>query len=912
MSDTPKPGSSGDAANHNAEIAIKTDPPAQAMVPSKPATELVVKIKADEVAPPAAASVNPAVETGDESSPVPTSGFRSKLDDISSRLAERYEVGGHSDLGVSLAESDRTDVSLVRAEVNREDVTRYPNMGTFGICPHSFRYNHGPNQAQPQEVTPAVAYDQDNRWRVTETTEVQGIQVALSGQISRAIQERETDVSSVLSLARYKGVLFEGSVAVPLATKLVAHGTAGAGYSPLLPVAKLEGYQLSLQTPPDDGFLKVASIPIDSPPSSIGEYFPTTAGHNVNLVAVGAIFTGLQGLNGFLDGSYPVPGFPPASVGSTTAVIPVPHSAIGQKGALPWLAVSQLQYPVRDIVKQGIVSDLNGQLMDATPAVPVPWETHWCPASTLVAMPGVTPVNNNDTLMIFVLVEDYQVQAVPSLNLPQAAGDVVVQFSRDLTAAAVDISPAVVQCFDDANLQGAAADHIRQAGDIVAKYWAGYAAARDATALWASHTCLSQLAGEKSLMGPAGSGGCYAPTGASLRAWVPPLVVTETVPAAGGSALARPWGCPTNAAGMYPATDVNPANAVMANNPAKFNYYVPFFDPLKAVGVASGLLVPAVQPGDVAVAISPGQAAITNIRHSRAIAYGVDTIFVSNEIPRCIMWASQLPGGQAPRTSANLKAAQDDWWGRRGRKSEADTHSFSSLTTRWLFGGTVKLAYPSNGCILPPAAGPPAWAANTGPVLARFDLPTLRTTFSDNVKLSESTTIGLSDFRPEGRVRRVGVARSDLLYDVPDATKDCDRAMSLARELDGMVSNGQFGQGIYDHLRLVSEDERMAGQRHLPTPIFSPLTWGGLVGIPGWPGLINFQPSQWCLSHGRPIVSFSPYTNISQKLVVRDPGLAYDKARVPFKPAYYVDAVSDKYAFFPLTTESRRYGAARY
>ncbi len=893
--------------------------------PSLVPTRVQVEVDKSDVSQTTTASANRGVDTAAviEKLEPERSGYRSLLVDVTTSLCQRYNQPFSSGLVEELVLADRVDRTLIQATRNHVLQTRYPDEGSFGICHQGIRYNPAAVPAAgpvPTTVDVVAMYDMDNRWRTGISSQVASLKVSVNEELTSIMLEREKRVEFVMPMARNRGRFLEGQVALTLAKNITSSQTEDS-YSPLSVAVKLEGYLLSLTTPADDGLIKTASIPADTPPVVGGDFFPTCqhphppAG-NMN---VGACFTSLKGLSDWLEGTTVLANCSPADIGRSIALVPVPKSQVHQADVLTWAAIAHFAYPFFDIVKTGDLSDLNGQLTHQGGAAPgANAQATWYPMSTLMHIDGIAPsaapaafaANAPNIRVIFVLVEDYPAD---NANLPPLAlrGGVNVPYHAAIPQGTVALQPTFVALTQPAYLQGDAATHISDASALVSKYYGAYACQRDSTAFWASHTCVKQLSGEVS--DHQNKGGVYAPEGAAQRGWVDAADLTPMITAAGVSHAARVWGSPTNSVGMTPAVTFDPGTGIAANAPNKNNFLLPPFDQKKAVGVAAGILTLSADPGpDGPDGISPSEAAPTNMRHARRVAKSFDIITSQNDFPRAIQWAV-VPGIQLrPKVSERQTRA----WGKRGTPRRDKDVSISALVSKWIFEGRVIAEYPSNGVVLNAApATMPGCYVGQGPQMARFDLPSIQEEFPEYGKLSDSNSISPSQFKPDTFViRNVGLApRKDPSILVPDPRTpgDRDTVNNLAVMLDGMRADGNAGHDQYGQYRLTDDVQRAAGV-HLPLNLFGPLTWGGLIGVPAWADALTFTPSIWSLTSGRPLSAYDMIIGARKRLVFRSAASQHaSDLFVQYKPAYNVASYREKYSIC-FEEGPDRYGQALF
>ncbi len=905
-------------------VKINTAPAAEPLVPIKPVEQVVVAVKKEDVAPPAAVSANPGVQSQEqvEEAEPPQSESSKARAAVAAKLGERTPVmGGESSLPVKLAEADWTDRAIVKAVVNNQEKVRYPDLGCGGLMNRGYFYNdHAGAVPVAQVITTHPMYDMDWRWHTVFSSRVQGTKYTLTDEVEAALLADSKSVALVAPLARQKGPFFEGSVALSLATKIHTADGGMSGFSSLSLVAKLEGYLISLGMPPDDGLLSVASIPADSPAVAGQMYFPGSANPVAvaNLPQIPAKYISLGAYNKFLDGNWLIPGFSPADVGGKVMVVPTAKSQVGQPNALWWTAVSQMHYPFIDISKEGQMSDMLGPLTETDPnGAQIPANNSFYPGSTLMTIEGTGITGANHQLVLFVLVEDYGTNGAPQLTFPVVGGTLTLAFetgsqpSLALVAFETTFAPKIAQDY----LNGGAPEDIQLAMDYVGQYMGGFASFRDSSALWASHVNFSRLSGlvTNAHVPPAVAGGAFCPLGSARRDWVEARVATPIITAAGASASARPWGMPTNAVGMWPAVTFNQANNQAAVAPGRVHYEIPPFTPQVAVGIAAGIVKLAAPAPDILSGMEYQQAAPTAITHAREVAYSMDTMWAENGFPRSLMYKIVPPAGGANAVLASTATGhQNSVWGRRGMPISKDSASFSTGVSKWLFEGRVLTYYPTNGVVLRNMGIAPVWANTSGLVMARFDLPSIRTALPAFGKISESNQMNMGKTVSfSGEIFRPQNTRVDLAASVPDIYDGEDeKAWALSTELEG-VGATPMPQGQANDLYLVYKRSH-AQESNLVLPLFSPLTWGRLMALPNWQSLIYFEAEPWNLTSGRPVVSYDPANNQRYLLATnnRQRVIASDRYSM-VKPAFYTEADCVPYAMVPADDLSSRYRAVR-
>lgn len=232
--------------------------------------------------------------------------------------------------------------------------------------------------------------------------------------------------------------------------------------------------------------------------------------------------------------------------------------------------------------------------------------------------------------------------------------------------------------------------------------------------------------------------------------------------------------------------------------------------------------------------------------------------------------------------------------------------------SKWLFEGRVLTYYPTNGVVLRNMGIAPVWANTSGLVMARFDLPSIRTALPAFGKISESNQMNMGKTVSfSGEIFRPQNTRVDLAASVPDIYDGEDeKAWALSTELEG-VGATPMPQGQANDLYLVYKRSH-AQESNLVLPLFSPLTWGRLMALPNWQSLIYFEAEPWNLTSGRPVVSYDPANNQRYLLATnnRQRVIASDRYSM-VKPAFYTEADCVPYAMVPADDLSSRYRAVR-
>lgn len=866
-------------------------------LPTQPAVKLVTvenpgpAVSAPPVDPPAGAGIseNPGVvsESTVSDATVPTTKLSGRLATLRKEMATLRDLGGTDGIPATLAMGWRTDRSLIEGERNHVYVQRYPNLGSLGIMQHFPTYVGNAGQVVNINL---IHHDMDIRWYARPSTETPGHKMATASWVEKALADTEDKLNMISSLARMRGFYFEGKVALSLAELAVTRSSQG-GYSAVGALVRILGYLLSLELPADDGLLGYAAIPCDAPLNVGGNFFP---GSPAPVPAPGIIptyFITLALWNDVLHGKSPLPhGFPVSAVGSKVAVVPAPLSRIGQADALACTVLGQMHYPVKNIHRRGALRDWNGDLVDA---LGVAQESNWYPTSTLVTLPGIqAAAAANSAMVIFILIEDYATTGPwPSLVI-SGVGNVplINQWPAPLPAA-VNFQLFLAHMFQVAHLEQLQTS-LLTAQDILVKYWGASVDVYDALSFWQSALTVMRPAAELSAENQRGT--ILSPAGASARGWVGND--EEMIPTVANRYLEKPCCTPTNAVGMWPSCGFTLAAGASQPRPNLTEWYYPPTDPLLVLALSAGLIAVADAP-EGKFGLTPRELVRTAVHGSYLLAIATDLIWTMNDVPRSLLWVQQRgPVNGDQRRMTCLR--QDEFWGRRGRPI-TEGLPFGALMSKYVFEGRIICDYPANGVYLTGRANIPAGFGSGTQILARVDLPSL-SAYTEELPLSADFTLNFGKLADKYTLytRTPQRNRRDVGIGVPSiGTGGWDLSWDLATNLDGIGAN-TLGFAVYRDLQTAPAD-LLSERSELQINKYSPLTWGGLLSIGDAAviqGLIDFVPSSWSLTMGRPLGSYDPGANTRLALVITSPNLAYgtgrrDAARV----AYYVQVGTSRY-----------------